>query len=353
MFNSVTKIFEFERAKENRTFCDSLIINIGKLDKLPKECENYLNDNFEFRTPLISTFHQIKLDVLYVSPHPENVAIGYNGWHFITQKEQEIYAGQLNFTKEELSKYEKEWQRRKEYLEKKGIAYYWVICPFAQYVYDYQMPFNMRATRAPRRIDALKQRMSARFPNLIIDPIPELIKARKNGRKVYYKNDNHWNLRAGEVVAKQIIKILKARFPSKDVPFPDDYYWKKSIKKGGIYQEFIGLNELTEKDENPIFRNEQALKALSYGFPVMPEFPYPDQYEMRFVNTAAKNKLKVLIIRDSFSDQLLPFLKESFGETVFIFDSWKYNLNEEIIEQYEPDLVLFIGLETHIKNFIE
>jgi hypothetical protein len=353
ILNSLTTIFGFDRTKENRTFNDSLNIDIRNLDRFPKDCENYLNDNFEFRKPLISAYHEVILNLFQVSPHPESVEIGNNGRYFMTQAEQAIYSGKLNFSDDELTKFEREWQRRKEYLDKKGIAYYWVICPFSQNVYGDQMPLKMQATKAPRRTNVLKKRILINFPNLIIDPVPELLKARKNGEKVFYKNDNHWNLKAGEVVAKQIIKIINARFPEKDIRFPNNYYWKKSIKKGGIYEGLLGLDELREKDEQPVFRNEQAEKVQNYGFPVTPNFPYPELYEMRFIHKFKKDKLKVLIIRDSFAEQLLPFLKESFGETVFIFDNWKYKLNEEIIEQFNPDIVLFIGLETHIQNIIE
>ena len=353
MFNSWTNIFHFERVKENRAFCDSLEIDINKLDKFPKACDNYLKDNFEFRTPLISTYHQFKLNVLHVSPHPENVTIGNDGWFFIAQKEAEIYAGELNFTAKELSRYEKEWLRRKKYLDEKGIKYFWVICPFAQYVYDDKLPFQIRAMRAPRRVDVLKSKMNTRFPNLIIDPVSELLLARKEGKKVFYQNDNHWNLEAGEVVSKLIIRTIKKSFPSEDIPCASNYWWKKEIKKGGLYERFTGIANLSETVKSPVFRSEKAIKTKNFGFPIIPEFPYPDQYELRFVNKAPKNKLRVLIIRDSFGDQLLPFLKESFGETVFIFDSWKYQLNEEIIAQFKPDLVLFIGLETHIPNMIE
>ena len=62
---------------------------------------------------------------------------------------------------------------------------------------------------------------------------------------------------------------------------------------------------------------------------------------------------KILVIRDSFGDQLIPFLKEPFSESVFIFDGWDYGLNKEIIETVKPDIVIFLGLETHIENFID
>ena len=50
---------------------------------------------------------------------------------------------------------------------------------------------------------------------------------------------------------------------------------------------------------------------------------------------------------------MMPFTKEMFNETLYIFDAWQYLLNEDIILKYKPDLVVFQGLETHIKAIIK
>jgi hypothetical protein len=48
----------------------------------------------------------------------------------------------------------------------------------------------------------------------------------------------------------------------------------------------------------------------------------------------------------------MPFLKEPFPESVFLFDAWQYKLNKPIIEKVKPDIVVFISLETNIDNII-
>ena len=71
VFNSLTQIWTYERADENRGFKDSLHIDIKKLDPFPKECEAYVNDNFSFRKPMLDVYHHVKFSSLKVSPHPD------------------------------------------------------------------------------------------------------------------------------------------------------------------------------------------------------------------------------------------------------------------------------------------
>ena len=74
---------------------------------------------------------------------------------------------------------------------------------------------------------------------------------------------------------------------------------------------------------------------------------------MVYRNASDTTLPRILFIRDSFGDLLIPFLKEPFSESVFIFDGWNYGLNKKIIETVKPDIVIFLGLETHLEHYIE
>ena len=61
----------------------------------------------------------------------------------------------------------------------------------------------------------------------------------------------------------------------------------------------------------------------------------PTDYEQRYTSEA--NDLKILMFGDSFSTSLIKFLKESFGESVFI---WHYRFNKQLIIDEKPDIVI-------------
>lgn len=350
LLNGVLGVWEFERKDENRTFKDSVSINFNHLDALPGEINAYVNDNFSFRTPLLNLYHNTKFYGFKVSPHPDKTIVGNNNWFFAADKGMKLYQGKLNYSNQELEKFLVEWKRRKKYLNERNIKCYWIIAPIKHNVYPEYLPFYVRGA-SQSRTEQIKEYFQKDLPNLIIDPIDELVKAKEH-QKVFYQFDNHWNYSAGYVVSKLLLSRIKSDFPDMNIADIPTYNWKDSIMKKGIHYQVLGVESLSEIDRFPIVLNERSTGAEGYGFPPVVDFPYPWEHERRYVNKKMKTGLKVVIIRDSFGRQLIPFIKEPFKETVFIFDSWQYKLNEPIIETVQPDAVIFIGLESGLEYIV-
>lgn len=350
LFNGITEVWTFERTDENRTFHDQLEFDINNLDGFPKECDSFVQDNFAFRTPLLDIYHQMKFSWFKISSHPELFIVGKNDWYFIAGKEKEIYEGERNFSHDELAKFSTEWRRRKDFFKQRGIQTYWVIAPMKHYVYENELPFNLYR-HSPDRVTQLENHLEEEFPGLIINP-REKFKQVKDSVKLYYQLDNHWNYRAGHIVTEMIIDRIKADLPNKGTNPINGVTWIDTTKSSGYLYNLISIDGLSESEQWAYFPNEKSVKATPYGFPCKYDFPYCDQYERRFENTTIENGVRVLIIRDSFGSFVLPFAREAFGESVFIWDAWKYKLNEEIIDKVKPDVVLFMNLETHLESYI-
>jgi hypothetical protein len=351
LFNDLTGLWKFERKDENRAFRDSVSIDVNYLDIFPGEFEEYLNDNFSFRRPLLDFYHHFKFYYFKVSPHPNKTIIGLNGWFFNAEEEIEIYEGKKVLSDQDLKKFLKEWKYRKHYLDSSNIRFYWMIAPTKHNVYSENLPFNIHKSDKKKNVDQLKAVFQDELPGLIIDPTPELIAAKKM-MKVYYQLDNHWNLRAGYMMSNLILSKIKSDFPDANIGDIPTYVWRDSIIQKGIHYKVLGIEELSETEKYPVIEKEFAVKAKKYGFKAPKYFPYKWNYERRFVNNNMDSGLRILVIRDSFGDKLMPFLKEPFQESVFLFDAWQYKLNKPIIEKVKPDIVVFISLETNIDNII-
>ena len=349
--NDQLKLWEFERKDENRQFRDSLSIDIKRLGYFPKEAESYLNDNFSFRTPLLNLYHEIKFSYFKISPHPEKTIVGNDNWFFMAGEEKEIYEGNKNFSKLELNQFLTEWKYRKKYLDSLNIKTYWVIAPFKHNVYSEKLPFNIYASKT-RRVDQLKGHFKKDLPNLIFDPVPLLIK-NKDDRKLFYKMDNHWNYHSGYLTTKKLLEIIKKDFPNIKIENIPNFSWKEKTVQTGIHYTVIGIDRLSEVRQTPIINNPMSSKDENYGFKYFKDWAYPSEFEKRYTNKKIKSGLKILFIRDSFAEQLIPFVSEVFKESLFIFDSWQYGLNKPIIEIFKPDIVVFLGLETHLDNIIK
>lgn len=352
LFNDTFKIMHFERADENRKFHDSLTFDVRQLDKFPKASEEYLADNFSFRTPFINWSKQIKFRLFKVSPNPDHLIIGRNGRYFIADDEKRIYEGDLNFTPDQLAIFEQEWLRRKHYFDSLGIPVYVLPGPSALEIYPEYLPFSIQRKYPYNRIDQLEGKFSKRLPKLLVNPVPTLVAGKKHGN-MYYILDNHWTEKAGYYVSKMLLKRMKnEHFPQLDLTFLDRYTWSKIPRNFGHFVALIGVSGLEEVTEIRSGYTDQAEDAPDFAFTYTSEGVSVEDQQLHFVNKQVKNKLKILVIRDSFGGALVPFIKETFAESVFIFDSWNYRLNKSILASYKPDVVLYVTYDPSLHNQI-
>jgi hypothetical protein len=352
VLNSIFKFAEFERKDENRAFKDELTIDINTLDNFPAACDSFVNDNFSFRKPLLDFHSELKFSFFGISPHPDQTIVGYDGWYFLAGKEIDIFEGKLDFTDKQLNEYKLEWERRATYLENKNIKFHWLICPNKHSVYPDKLPFNVLQSKNGLRTAQLARYLNKSFPGLVIDPTSQLIAAKKS-EKVFYQLDNHWNDKAGYITSKLLLSKINADFPDENIAFQGDFRWKDSTIRQGIHYDVIGRDELSETVKYMYNPDEKAEKGFVMKFPPPKGFAYPWEYERNFAKANDSTGKTILIIRDSFGQCLIPFIKESFSKSVFIFDAWKYRLNEHIIETVKPDIVIYITVETNLNAFIE
>ena len=352
MLNSAGGFWEFERKNENRVFRDSLELLVSNLDVFPPQANEYVNDNFSFRSPLLDAYNFEKFYFFKISPYPEKTIIGSDGWFFMSQKEIKIYEGKEEFTEQQLVKFDSVWTYRKNYLDSLGISSYWVIGPMKHSIYEENVPYNKFKKSGDTRLETLTKHIGKKFPDLMINPTEEFLRA-KDSLQLYYKLDNHWNRQAGFIVTNLILEKLQSNYPEVKLSQLSDYDWIDTTYLTGYHRDVIGVKSLIESDRFPVPKKEKSKPSYKYNFPVTEDFPYTNDFEKVHRNSSDTTLPKILVIRDSFGDQLVPFLKEPFSESVFIFDGWNYGLNKDIIETVKPDIVIFLGLETHLEHYID
>lgn len=349
--NDKLHLFQFERKTENRKFNDSVSISVNKLDQFPKDFENYLSDNFSFRTPLIALSKELKFRYFQVSPDKNEIIIGKKNRYFIANKHLRIFEGDITFDKGWLDTLETEWTRRKNYLDSLGIPVRFVIAPIAHEIYPEELPNNILKRKGDDPITLIANRLNKRYPHLVFNPIPILI-SNKSKEKLYYELDHHWTENGGFLVAKHLLEEIKrTNYHYLDLTPLNQFKWKKHLRNFGHFANVLATENLQETilliDKYPSGLEE--LPPLQLDFHKEGVSVKDQQVHFHFKN--AKNKLRVLVIRDSFGGALIPAISACFSESLFIFDSWKYQLNKSIIESYRPDLVIFVTYEEHLKTY--
>ncbi len=353
LVNSIFGIWKYERKEENRNFAVMPTLDINYLDPFPEDFDAYYRDNFSFRTPLLEVYHHFKFYFAKVSPDPTKTVVGKDGWYFMAGDEKNIIEGKSDFTPKQLKAFGKEWSYRMALMDSFGVKEcHLMILPITQYVYPEKMEFNTLWSDKPRRVDQLKEYLNGIFPGLVIDPLPQMLAA-KDSMKLCYQLDNHCNYKGGFVAAYALIETLQAKFPQLELPKYDAYVWRDTLLRKGHHRAVLGNDSLFEIDFFPFPKNQNWKEAPLFGFPPVAEFPYKNEHEFHFVNTQDNTLPRIVIIRDSFTGLLMPFLNGRFGESVYIFDSWHYHANPKVIAAVKPDIVIYCVMETHLGNIIK
>ena len=63
-------------------------------------------------------------------------------------------------------------------------------------------------------------------------------------------------------------------------------------------------------------------------------------------------QLRVLVLHDSFFNQLRPFVSESYGEVLYIWEYYETKNLTELMALYQPDLVIEEIVERHLPRFL-
>lgn len=336
---------------ENRTISQFPKLDVNRLDSYPTQMDAYINDQLHLRPFILLQFHRLKY-AMRVSPNPEKVLIGRENWLFLGMQEQAMYEGKRQFEQQQLDSFYHSWKHRIDFLEAQKIASLWVIAPIKQYIYEAQIPRN-KQRNFRSRTEKLEAYLNQNFPGKTLYLGAE-IKSKKSEGPLYFQLDNHWNSLAGFYAYQAIMQQLNANGDSLSMLTENDVIREEKTINHGALSNFLGLEGSLYETFTDVKTKAKPPKELEkYGFIPPNDFPYSFLYECRYFNPNAKNKKKILVIRDSFGEALIPYFQQTFTETMFVFDGWQYKLHEEMIEKFEPDLVVFITLECFTENILK
>ena len=338
---------------ENRTLSEKPKLDIAKLDPYPRAYEAFFNDHFPFRNFIIKNYNLINIKMMKKSLLPNKVVIGNNNWLFMGDNQLKVYQRIIQFTDAELKSIEEELIYREDFCRNRDINFYFFIIPQKHSIYGEEIPYyysriNEKTIRE-QLVDYLD--MNNRFKAYDLE---SLFRAKKTDYQLFRKTDNHWNDIGAFYATNEIIRIIKKDFPVLEQLKFSDYTIKHKMKLGGNIPQMLDMQEEFKEvaiELIPKFETT-ATDGTKKNYTPPENFAYPWEYEIVKVNPNAQ-KLKVLIIRESFASYQVKFYQEIFGECVFVFDEWKHKLNEDIIENEKPDIVILQILESFLPNLLK
>ncbi len=337
---------------ENRKMAVNPVLHLDFLDPFPQEFEKYYNDNFSLRNQLVRLRSSFIINTLHQSPMPDKVIFGKGDWLFLVKNELSEYRGTNLFSKDTIDIITKELLKRKDYLKTKNSKLYIVVAPTKYSVYPEYVPDYVDVINKTSRTDQIITALQKSGINTL-DLRPELINAKKHGI-IYYKTDNHWNNMGAFYAYKAIIKRLKEDFNTVPLLSIDDFEIEKKDIKGKNNAKLLGIADNIADISYDFIQKEpsKARVVAKVGYPIPKFFAYKWAYEMDY-ETGTDSLPDILFIRDSFGDAIIPFMNQSFDRSVFIFDKWSYKSNKHIVDNENPDIVVYMILESFWANFLD
>jgi len=321
---------EKRRLAQRPGFPDS----IDSLTLFPQAFENYFKDQYGLRNQLVQLYNLVKLKI--GDSASKKVIIGKKGWLFLNGQAPSSPINNFNnadlFTPTQLRKFAIFLTTKRDFLNKHGIQYLFIVAPDKRTIYGDMLPSRLykpdRASALTQLIQYLKKNTQVQF----VDLRPILL-ANKNNTvsTLYYKHDTHWNYYGGNFAQFEIAKKLDALMPHRISPYlyrPDEFTTKPT--DGVDLATFIGLRDKVMKNHRVT-----VLKEKLCGQVIVSEFTSKAQLII-----CEKSSLTGVVFRDSFFDHLQSYFTRYFKAATYYRKQASMSDLERLVEEEKPEIVI-------------
>lgn len=347
---TVDSFLRLDRAaaiNENRALAEfpAFHANLDGLGKYLSGLESYFNDHFGFRKRLVRWDQHWKRQIFRVSKY-NNALVGKDGWLFYTAGLMiDDVMGNRPFSESELEDWRQLLTHRRDWLAARGIRYLFVIPPDKHTIYPECLPeWLAGAARPPQRIEQFVNYMKAHSDLPIVDLRPALMDAKKDFR-LYFQTDTHWNYMGGYFAYRRIMEELASLgLPVRPLDLSAFEVSTADLPAGDLARTLGQENSRTDPGVAILNPKPPLDPVLSRADPSLLERKWIPGTEPQVTENPKKTG-KLLIFRDSFAWNLMPYLGHHFGRVVYL---WQTNWNKGFIESEKPDVVIDEMLERFV-----
>jgi hypothetical protein len=277
---------------------------------------------------------------------------GEDGWLFLDGDTNEVMAqhgGRLLLSEAELIRWERRLARRFEVALRHGGPYLHLVPPNNHAVNEEFLPPHIGRGRPrpvtqlleflarPRLSVAKRASLAVRRrprpapplldPEVVMYPVERLRAARTQGWP-YTKTDTHWTRFGAWTAYGAVAEVLTARCDMRVLTDADVVFAEDRVR-----------GDLGAKLNPPRESLVTTVQPRSRQHEILADNLVRNNGRLIDVRCRAAPDTAALVVGDSFSYQLLPFLSESFGRVRFAHFS---SLDPVLIEDWSPDVVITI-----------
>ncbi len=273
---------------------------------------------------------------------------------------------------EKILEYANKTEKLNNYLKRRGTHMVYMATPYTSSKYDPQLPIGVTDfgnDNVDRYINAIKSKGVD-----VLDIRERMYNDGINQYDMMYRTDHHWNTEAGlyayGVLEDYIVDKTGCQVDPR-VADKENYTITKYEKwhlgsrgqRTGMY--FAGIDDFDfiVPNFNTILQDDYGnigtVQELMFNTTSLSSRDYTSRYTYdsvlggtvnHYVNLNSYNDLKVLIVSDSFAKAMNQYLAMGMREIKYIYDQDDDELTPEMIEEYDPDIVIMMY---YSENFID
>ena len=263
----------------------------------------------------------------------EQVLVGRGGWLFLRQDSNDVvgqHTGSVTLNERSRQAWRRLLHARMATVERIGVTWVFLAVPDKESVYPEHLPRRMRPSARRPVHDFLDAAESVAAP---VTYLLDDLEAAKPTGQLFSRTDTHWNDRGAYVAYHRLCGELARR--GVEVPVVDEatLRWSEHTTPGDLGGKWypapihgsVTRAESTQRQGRLVYDNE----VHNHGRVMIFEQDEPAGPSC-------------VVFGESFTEQLLLFLKETFRRLVFVHTSM---LVEEILEREAPDVVVSLPVE--------
>lgn len=304
------------------------------LQDYPKWFDMYYGDHVGYRDVLLNWNHAVSYH-LFDDPVTPLGWIGRDGWLFLNVADP--YQGKPDkpTVGERVTRWADALAERHEYMKSRGIRYVVLLAPEKSSVYPEHLRGYVARHPPPEPAAKLAELLAARGVPCV-NPLPQLLAEKeRTSHPLYYKHDSHWTHDGARVAYRLLAKEISGLTPLND----DDYDVTPTTFEGDLGRH-VGLpeSEWGEPGRRFTVRNRVVMRDDSPAWVAgLPADAKPRHLPPRVYLCDAATGPSVVLFRDSFGEQLVPFLSAEFRRAAVVSSD---RLEMNVIDAEQPTVVV-------------
>lgn len=315
---------------------------------LPQKLSLYIKNfdrQFWGREYLVKSYITVKKDFFGISPLPDKVVIGKEGWLYLSDYGAiDDYRNARPFSFLQLDSIQKSLKKAADELNLNGIKFFVVVVPDKHTIYPEFLPGTVKKVRSISRLQQLTDHLTHEQSFQFINLTDTLLAAKQTG-SLYFKEESHWNDRGSFVGYQKTLKHIKSYFPEIKILSIDSCETFMGEENDLDLAKLLGKSlEYTEETIKISPLSTNRIQAVDADVVIPPAKRFNPNYAFRRINPQSTGP-SVVVYRDSFFSSLTPFFEQSFSTSTYI---WTNDIDLEYIRAQNVQLVLLEIAERHI-----